>query len=92
MIIKVTQKHIKKGKTMSTDFCPIALAMTEYFTNKYKTEVGVSVAFDRSDTALVHGPMGTDEYELPDKAVKWYGLFDSGIVGNPFKFSLRRLK
>lgn len=81
MIIKVEQKHIKKGKPRNINFCPVALAIAE------QVEGLSSVRVRQTDIGI-----GKDGYiyytNSPPKVCMFVSNFDEGMPVKPFSFEL----
>lgn len=80
MKVKVTKKHIKKGKRGQPTGCPIALALKEQYGLKRPRVHGDQVHFPGKSC------------DLPDKASFFIQQFDSGEKVVPFEFSIRKNK
>jgi hypothetical protein len=81
LTIRVTQRHIKKGKSNKPKSCPIALALKERFHRPVK--VG-------ADKVEVNYDYGQIVYYLPDEATQFVYNFDGGYKVKPFSFQLIR--
>lgn len=75
MKIKVTRKHIRKGKRGLSFRCPVALALKE----KTKVEWMVGLRYANSRVKL---------FDLPPVAVDFIRDFDDGKRVEPFSFEL----
>lgn len=76
MRIKVTQKHIKKGKVASCGECPVALAIKE--------------RLQSNDVAVFISSVNINvlPYILTQKAARFVKDFDKGKRVRPFSFNL----
>jgi hypothetical protein len=79
MIIKVKQKHIRKGIKSSPTSCPIALAVTEHL-NKDGLNVDQAGVYKRQT--------GEQIFTLSRSAQRFIQKFDKTGKGKPFNFKL----
>lgn len=80
MIIEVTDRDIRRGKKLSTDLCPVALAAIR--SEAYKGCFTLpKVTYE---DILINGNI----YDLPPEARAFIYSFDKGFSIEPFKFEL----
>jgi hypothetical protein len=86
MLVKVTQKHIYKAKSLLVDNgnrgcnCPVALALSEARNNI--TRVAAYKYFNENKFPHEFG------MPLPQEAIEWYKAFDRGEDVKPFEFEI----
>lgn len=82
MKVNVTAEHIKSGKPMSSDCCPVALAINEIIGHSPVVLVG--------HTNISIWPLGKAEryYKTPEEVAHFISAFDKGEAVEPFSFEL----
>lgn len=89
MLVKVTQKHIDKGRPADCSFCPIANALRELLHEDYYPHVSSAIyQIKETNTGLV-----VKEGRLPAIAVDFISSFDGPIYldrseSKPFEFDI----
>lgn len=84
MKIKITNKHIKKGRKGEPRLCPIALAIKEQVKNIDRNTI--MILYASANFAIKGKEVHKD---LPKKATKFIHAFDSGEEVKPFEFNLK---
>ena len=84
MEIEVTKQHIKDGRKLDCNYCPVALAIRDAVTNSTCVEVcddmSPIISFYKGDDLL--------EFAAPDSVYEFIENFDLGGSVKPFKFTL----
>lgn len=81
MIVEVKREHIKAGKQLDCQECPVALALYDA-TNAYYVAVGSTSQLN----CIEVGPF--DRYRLTRSVERFVRSFDRGEPVKPFRFRL----
>lgn len=77
VVVKVTRKHIVRGKQDNAVFCPVALALKEAFPNLRCVLVDTKTVSFRNGWA-----------QLPRRVINFIKRFDNTKSVKPFSFSI----
>lgn len=84
MNISVTKKHIKEGRKLDCNYCPVALAIREQLAEAKCVEVcddmSKIISFYKGDEPM--------EFTAPDSVYEFVEHFDLGEQVKPFVFAL----
>lgn len=87
MKIAVEKRHIDKGLPQTCDSCPIALAVREKLGRYAYVDCGEVHVYPTSERPY-DLTMYEAVYELPEKAIDFYKMFDDHEDVEPLEFSM----
>ncbi len=80
--VPVTEAHIREGRRGSLDWCPVALAIADYF------GIGNNSVRVRPDEIVIYDRKGVLRFKTSSDAVKFIERFDAGEKVEPFDCAL----